>query len=633
MSQTFPTKATFANGEGQQQSASMYLHGSPDGGEDVYSVGGAAAYWEDDDGGVGQKSGDTEISFAGTEADDAGTGGPYSSRLGGLLLRPQMVESPDYEVEIDFQFAGTAKGERVAVFARCVPANLTKWFNKGTAGTGSPHYFRSMIQGVGLEIDDSGAAVLFKYDSAGARTTIATQTTAVGTTAHTLTLKVMGDPGTITAQLDAADAFAASSYDLTSGDAPSRGHAALALSRTQAADYPKISAFNVEDYTASGAPVTKLRDEWTRTPAIEGSITATGSTGVIAGAIHKAWEWGGFKNASLSSEKVGPFLLNGHRRYGPKLTASAITGNNTVEWLDLWLRGADSATQVANVRWTWETTDATVTIATANIAIGCAVRATKSAEDGSSTPTLAAATGYLMRLVFASPAPYFELVRIVAGVETVLETSRPVSAALFYPGEYHVLRLHVQDSGGDPVLNGIWQDQTGENRVIFQDVIDDDASKITATNSAGIYCKLHGMGGKNPAFHVQRFTLDDTSIPPPTWDSEAEIEGEIPFNPEFPEDAQDIYRTLQDVTERLYVRSRREFIAPRTVFPATWVLNATDGATLYAYLVARQDDRKGFSIDIDGTSADFVIASEDIALDREAGGTWVIGPVELMEVL
>jgi hypothetical protein len=349
--------------------------------------------------------------------------------------------------------------------------------------------------------------------------------------------------------------------------------------------------------------------------------------------MHKMFEWGGNKIASIGSDVVGPFLRNGHRRYGPKTTAAAITSNTQREFLDLWMRGADAATQVASIRWTWAATDTTTALLTANLAIGCAVRATKSVEDSASTPTLANATGYVLRLVFSSPSAQFRLMRVVAGVETQLEQPRPVNPAMFKPGEVHIFRLHVADTGGNPVLNAVWEDNNGVVRKVFEDIEDSDASKITATNTIGIYCNIGGMGGLNPAFLVQRLALTDTTIPPPTFTTEATIEGTIPFAPEFVESAQPVYFTRQTVSERLYVQSSREFIETRQPFTAKWLLQETDGQTLYDYLVERKSDRQGFTIDIDGTGTNFVLMEEELRLRREPGGLWKIGPVKLMEVL
>lgn len=633
MTQSIPSKAYFANGEANQTSASFYLHGSPDGGEDVYSVGGAPAYWLDADGGIGLAGSDTSISFAGTEADDAGTGGPYSSRLGGLLLRPQLASGRDYATEISFSFTGTIVGERVAVFCRVIPANLTHWYNYGPLGTGSPNYFRTCIQGIGLEIDDAGAAVLFKYSAAGARTTIATMTTAVGTTTHTLSLKVTGKPGTITALLDGVDALPASSYTLTTGDAGTRGHAGLALSRTALASYPVIDSFKVTDYAAPSTPVVKLLDEWTRTPEIEGTIVSTGATGDIAKAVHKIWEWGGHKLAFIGTDTFGPSLRNGARRYGPRVTASAIPAATRVTWLDLWLRGAPAATQVAVLQWTWDALAATTPLLTGKVGIGCAVRATKSAGDTGSTPTLAASTGYIFRLVFDSPSAYFEIVRVVAGTSTRLDQKRPVNAANFKQGEAHTFKLHVEDSGINPVLNAVWEDNAGLVHKIFDNILDDHATRILAVGTVGIWCAISGMGGLNPAFMVRRFEVGSSILAAPDWSVEATIEGAVPFAPEFSEQSQPVYITLQDVTERLYIQSRPEFIRPRAPFSATWMLEEADGQTMYDYLVARQKDRQGFTITVDDVATNFVMTDEQIELVREAGGIWTIGPVELLEVL
>lgn len=633
MTQAFPTAVTFAGGEGQQDSASMYLHGSVDGGEDTYTVGGAPAVWVDDDGGIGVISGDTHVSFAGHENDDAGTGGPYSSRIGALLLREQVMPSPDYEVVLGFQFQGTAKGEKVFVGARLVPTGLTGWKTRGLDGLESPHYFTSCTAGVGLELDDGGNAELFFYASDGSRTSLATGTVTVGAGSHTLSLLVTGKPGgTVTPKFDGSTPFAASSYALSDGDAPSRGHAAFGLTRTQATDYPLAESFTVKDHKIPASPVTVLLDEWERTPELEGTIVPTGAVpDTIDLCPHRQFEWGGNKIGQITAREIGPWLTQGARRYGPDSAAAAITSSVQREYLDLWMRGADAADQVAEVVFDW--TMATTGTLSANLAVGVAARGSKSAEDASSTPTLAAATAYIFRAVFASPSPYFELVRVVAGVETRLEQTRPFSVGSFQKDDQHTLRLQVEDSGGDPVLDATWIAPDGAVVHVFDSIADSDASKITAAGSPGIYCKVGGMGGLNPAWQFYSLSMPPLTISPPTFGTEAESAGDVPFAPEFAEAAQLEYRTQQTVTDRLYVTSRREFIAPRTTYSATWVLQDADAATLYDFLVARQEDRKSFTVEIDGTDREFLLVEPSFEVTRTADGVQQIGPVDILEVL
>ena len=632
MVQVLPTVATFANGEGLQSSASFYIHGSPDGGEDVYSVGGAPAVWIGADGGIGIDSPDTAVGFAGHETDDAGTGGPYSTRLASLLLRPQLAAAEDYEVELDFQFRGTAKGERVAVFARVVPDDLTSWDGRGADGTKKPHFFEKSIQGIGLEVDDSGAAVLFSYGATGARTNIATGSVTVGVTAHNLTLLISGSSGaTITPEMDGVSMFAANTYAIASGLADTRGHAAFALTRTQATDYPLATAFQVRDFAAPLSPVVVLRDEWTRTPELEGTIVPTAAVpNNIDLCPHRMFEWGGNRIAAIGSEPMGPWLSKGMRRYGPESTASPVTSTDVLQWLDIYMAGAATATQVANLTWEYSLASGPMGGFTS---IGVAARATKSAIDPGATPTLANSTAYIFRLVFITPLAYFELVRIVAGTEIRLEQTRPVNVSNFQMGMAHTLSLQVEDDAGDPVLNATWKDNLGIVHLIYTDLKDDDASKITAAGSLGIYAKLWMLNGGNPRFDIHSLSITGTSIPPPTLTAETGIFGAVPFAPEFTERAQDVYRTIQRSTERLYVYSQREFIEPRTFFSASWLLPNADAETMHDYLLARQKDRLAMTITIDGTARNFVPISSDFDISRDAGGFQRLGPVAMMEIL
>lgn len=632
MVQFLPTVATFANGEGLQPSASFYIHGSIDGGEDVYSVGGAAAVWDGADGGIGIDSPDTAVSFAGHENDAAGTGGPYSPRLACLLLRPQLAAAEDYEVELDFQFRGTAKGERVAVFARIIPDTFTSWETRGVNGARKPHFFEKAIQGIGLEVDDGGNAILFSYGATGARTNIATASVTVGTSAHNLTLLISGSQGaTITPEMDGASMFAASTYAIAAGLADTRGHAAFALTRTIATDYPLVTAFQVRDFNLPLSPAVVLRDEWTRTPELEGTIVPTASVpNNIDLCPHRVFEWGGNRIAAIAAEPMGPWLSKGTRRYGPETTASPVTSTDVLEWLDIYMAGAATATQVANLEWEYSLLSGPMGGFTS---IGVAARATKSAIDPGVTPTLANATAYIFRLVFITPLAYFELVRIVAGTEVRLEQTRPVNVSNFQLGQIHKLSLQVEDAAGDPVLNATWTDNLGIVHLIYTDLTDSDASKITAAGSLGIYAKLWMLNGGNPTFDIHSLSITGTSTPPPTLTAETEVFGVVPFAPEFAERAQDVYRTIQRGTDRFYVYSHREFIEPRTFFTASWLLPNADAATMYEYLLARNKDRLAMTITIDGTARNLIATSSDFDISRDAGGFQRIGPVAMMEVL
>lgn len=183
------------------------------------------------------------------------------------------------------------------------------------------------------------------------------------------------------------------------------------------------------------------------------------------------------------------------------------------------------------------------------------------------------------------------------------------------------------------MLDATWIAPDGAVVHVFDSIADSDASKITAAGSPGIYCKVGGMGGLNPAWQFYSLSMPPLTISPPTFGTEAESAGDVPFAPEFAEAAQLEYRTQQTVTDRLYVTSRREFIAPRTTYSATWVLQDADAATLYDFLVARQEDRKSFTVEIDGTDREFLLVEPSFEVTRTADGVQQIGPVDILEVL
>ncbi len=629
----WPEEIGFVSGEAGQRSFSLYLHGSPDGGHELFTAAPFdPAVWDSDDGGIGVQAGDSAPSFCGHREDDAGTGGPYSTRLASLVLRPQPTPSRAYRVTMGFLFDASGSGERIGVLLRCTPETLTTWNTRGKDGTEKPNYFESLIAGYLVVVEQAGFCRVYEYDTAGARTLITSAAvTITAGTSQTLEVEVSDDDAPkLTVRVDAADPFAG---DVSTAEtSPTRAHVGFVLTNTSGSDYPMVESFQIEDMVPV-TPILVLRDLFKRVPvALTGTIVPVTADGrATATALpHKLHEWGGHRLSVESTEDIGPRIVGGVLVFGPDIGAPQITANTRHEFVNLQLNEQDTADQFVTMGWRFESTGADWLFA--RVAVGIALRATKSAKDGD-PPSVANTSGYIFRAVFESPEPYFEIVRLVAGTATRIGAKRPFGLLDILEGEVHQFGFEVRTVAGDVFLSAAWRKPNGDLALIFDLEEDDDVAKIVTADNIGHAIGWSSMGGQNLRIGIQRFINGTLGLAPPTITTEAVSAGPSPHTPSFTQPTSKVYQIVQEKKERGYTASRPTYAQPRKLYEATWILDGTDAAVQLDFLQERAVDGKSFGITLEDGEIEFILANHGYPHEQATPDLFRIGPVPLIEVL
>lgn len=630
MVEVWPPEVGFAQGEGGQTSFSLYLHGSPDGGHELYTASPFdPAIWEGDDAGIGRQGADAGKSFAGHLRDDAGTGGPYSTRLASLVLRPQPFPNRRYRAQLKFAFNGAGSGERVALLLRCATEGETVWDTRGTDGLKNPHFYTSLTQGILVVVEQAGFARVYEYDATGARTLLQSASATITGATQTLTVEVSdADSPVITVSLDAADIFGGTVA--STEDASTRGHVGFCLTNTTGSNYPSVTELQIEDMVPT-VPVILLRDEFARLPLTTQTIDPQAADGraTVDKLPHKDYEWGGHRISLETAVDIGPRLEGGALVYGPDIGATQITTNTLHDFINLRLDTSGSADQFAAIEWSFQTRDANWM--TARTAVGIALRSNKLADGD--PPTGNGAAGYLLRAVFATPEPFFELLKLGGASPARIGATRPFDFFAFLPNQHHIFTFEVVTTGGDVFLSAKWIKPTGE--VIKLYVLEEDTltTPILAAAGVGHHVSWQSMGGQNLRVLIHRFSRASLLINLPTLGGEAILAGASPSAPSFIQPTLRRYQTIQEHKERGYVASRPNFAVARTSYEATWVLNKADFDIQIAFLQARATDRAAFSIVLEDGAVNFILAETEYDFEQATPDLFRIGPVALIEVL
>ena len=241
----------------------------------------------------------------------------------------------------------------------------------------------------------------------------------------------------------------------------------------------------------------------------------------------------------------------------------------------------------------------------------------------------------------------WSLARFNSGTETVLlaEQALPIQ---FSPGVTQKIRLKVVDNGSsNPVLAGYIWDPTGNWVELFSEIEDTSGSKITAAGLPGYLVTFNenrvSAATDNYGVLVKKFTLDNTpggggggggglgswSVP-----GEPASVGELTVFPEAPDTRRAVWETSQLRTDRGYIVGRAQMSISRARMSATWVLDATDFATVHDLLVLAMKSKKSFGMDLDndGSQQYFIVTDAEIATTRIATNAFRLGPVSLLEV-
>jgi hypothetical protein len=512
----------------------------------------------------------------------------------------------------------------------------TDWKASGEAGTSGIGYFTGVESGYVLSLDSGGNLSLVGHDSAGASYTIASAATSVSpATTYTLALEVSGEGAAVslTASLDAATLFGGVQSDTTSDRSLSSGLAGLFANNADrsgdSGDQPRIKNFKIEHDPNGDGLETLLDDDFAR--ADSSLIPAhTPPAGAVTDAADPVashfWEWGDHKHLAISGTDVGPFVSTKGIQFGD---ASVSSGTN-YKWADLYQIAPSSTDHRAEASFILDFGTAT---SAGPQEFGVIVRGSKSAADGA-TPSLANFTGYLFRLVLGGTSSGMYLERYDAGTATVLASSTPLQAGFISGKDQTPIHLAVSGTGGTVTLAGRIANLAEVSAT------DTSASRITATNQAGIYVGWSPMGAggsvANSAFTV-RAKASEVGHTTLTGGNEPNNSASVTHAPDFVEETTVVYQTNQIQTERGNIKSRALFGSPRRIWRARWENITTAQATTTIAELKTMMPGRGATAALELSTMDgskmFVVTDQEFSYSNTSGGLVNIAPVQLVESL
>ena len=607
------------------------------------------------------------VIFSGFDKNDVGT----TTVSGNTFRRNAFCVLGDYETSLNntttikgtFKFPETGSGSTdAASHSVGICANIQARDSVGGFGvsaiaddnSGPGAYFDRMTGGYLVWVESDGGLIVYRIThTAGARygiyETVSSGHTVSLTAGTNFTVEVAVPPSAsaVTLLVKVDDSTVVTATD-SAANRTATGSVGFSLNRqdhTSVTNAPRCSQVEVTDanISTSGA---FLVEDWARPDAtLVGTHTPPAGTTNVADtltAVTKVWEWGSQHRVDFGGGLKNPGRGNG-------LTWMP-WNNDTAGFLslaDLWQNEPTNADYQATVEMTPTLGTGGAQQQIVQLGFGVIVRGSKSATDAGS-PSLSNFSGYVLAVYFQSPSMVFSLVRYNSGTGTVLvaPTSLPVP---FGVDTLARLRLMVDDnSTPNPELSGWMFDATGGEWVsLFSAFEDTSGSKIAAKGMAGYYVTfnkdLASAMKKNYGFRVNRFVIDNDTGGGGgggggvgTWSlpNEPPSVGTLSLMPEAPDTRTPIWNTSQIKTDRGYFTSRATMSISRDAMSATWVLDATDFATVNALLNLALSSGGSFGIDLDADSSlqYFILTDGNVPVTRIAPDAFRIGPVNLLEV-